>query len=156
MKKPKKKHSLSKLNRDTLNMVMLTANPVWRAFAKKPVSQTTRTSIGLAGRMALYALTNGGGQFEHFRELVVTAYASIVLAEQGYGNEMLGDFNQALDTILECRVRVLNGGCYSLSEQEGHMVNTLLELHEEQVQLAEEAELASAIVEGYRRAQESN
>ncbi|WP_342618390.1 hypothetical protein [Rhodoferax sp. GW822-FHT02A01] len=155
MKKTKNKKSYSKSNRDTRNMVMLTANPVWRAFAKRPVSQTTQTSIGLAGRMALYALTSGDGQFEHFRELVVTAHAGIVLAEQGYGNEMLSYFNQALDTILECRVRALNGGRYSLSEQESQTVNTLLELHEQQVQLSEKAELASAIVEAYRRAQEA-
>ncbi|WP_342619774.1 hypothetical protein [Rhodoferax sp. GW822-FHT02A01] len=156
LKKPIKKNSLSKSNLDTRNMVLLTANPVWRAFAKKPVSQKTQTSIGLAGRMALYALTNGDGQYEHFRELVVTAHTGIVLAEQGYGYEMLSEFNLALDSILACRVRALNGEGYSLREQEGHSVNTLLQLHEEQVQLAEEAELASAIVEGFQRAQESN
>ena len=134
-------------------MVMLTGNPVWRAFAKKPVSTDTQTTIGLAGRKALYALTNGSGEFEHFNELVVTAYTAIILAEDGYGADLLREFHAALVTILECRVRSLNGACYSLDEQESRGVNELLELHEQQVQLAGKAELAAAIIEGYRRAQ---
>ena len=91
------------MSRDTRNMIMLTGNPIWRAFAKRdPVSVKTQTSIGLAARKALYALTNGDGAFEHFKELLVTAYAGIHLAELGYGLDLLGDFNAALADILEC------------------------------------------------------
>jgi hypothetical protein len=55
--------------------------------------------------------------------------------------------------MLECRVRSLNGKCYSLDEQESRVVNELLELHEQQVQLVGQGELAAAIIKGYRRAQ---
>ncbi|NVO08116.1 MAG: hypothetical protein HXX19_20265 [Rhodoferax sp.] len=155
VKKSQKKNNASRLNRNTRDMVILTGNPIWRAFSKKPVSQTVQITIGLAGRKALYALTTNNGRFEDFNELVVTAYAAIILAEGGWGHEFLGDFNSALETILECRLRALTGACYSLCEKEAEAVNTLLELHEQQVQLADKAELASAIVEGYQRAQET-
>jgi hypothetical protein len=143
----------AKLGRDTRSMSMLAGNPVWRAFAKKPVSTETQTTIGLASRKALYALNNGAGQVEHFNELVVTAYTAIILAEDGYGANLLREFHAALVTMLECRVRSLNGKCYSLDEQESRVVNELLELHEQQVQLVGQGELAAAIIKGYRRAQ---
>ena len=74
MSKKKGQPKSAKMSRDTRNMIMLTGNPIWRAFAKKdPVSEKTQTSIGLAARKALYALTNGDGAFEHFKELLVTA-----------------------------------------------------------------------------------
>ena len=102
-------------------------------------------------RKALYALTNGDGAFEHFKELLVTAYAGIHLAELGYGLDLLGDFNAALADILECYGRAIDGHGYSLSENEAHRVDELLVLHELQVQMADRAELAAAIVESYRQ-----
>jgi hypothetical protein len=152
LKRSQKKPSSAKLSRDTKKLVALTGNPVWRAFSKYPVPQSTKTSIGLAARKALYALSNDCGEFEHFNELVVTAHASIVLAEQGYGAELLEDFNKALEAILMCRLQALQGQGYYLGEQAGQSVNVLLDLYEQQVELAGKDELAGAIVEGYRRA----
>lgn len=150
-----KKSKLARMDHDTRSMVMLTKNPVWRAFAKKPMPEKTQTTIGLAGRKALYRLTNDLGRFEDFNELVVTAHAGIVLGERGYGPDLQCEFHTALVTILECRLRALRGECYSLSDREAGVINELLQLHEQQVQLADKAEVASAIVEGYRRAQGS-
>ena len=152
MSKKKGQPKSAKMSRDTRNMIMLTGNPIWRAFAKRdPVSEKTQTSIGLAARKALYALTNGDGAFEHFKELLVTAYAGIHLAELGYGQDLLGDFNAALADILECYGRAIDGHGYSLSENEAHRVDELLVLHEQQVQMADRAELAAAMVESYRQ-----
>jgi hypothetical protein len=133
-------------------MVMLTGNPVWRAFSKVPVPDSTKTSIGLAARKALYALSNDSGQFEHFNELVVTAHAAIVLAEHGYGEDLLADFDAALEAILICRLRALQGDRYFLGAHDARSVGVLLDLHEQQVELSGKDELVSAIVEGYRRA----
>ena len=142
----------AKMSRDTRNMLMLSGNPIWRAFAKKdPVSTKTQTSIGLAARKALYGLTNGDGRFEHFKELLVSAYAGIYLAERGYGEDLMSDFHAALKVTLECHERAINGQGYTLNEQEAHLVDNLLGLHEQQVQMADRAELASAIVESYRQ-----
>ena len=133
-------------------MVLLTGNPVWRAFAKKPVSEETQVTIGLAGRKALYALTNGLGRFEDFNELVVTGYAAISLAEGGYGADLISDFDAAVEVVLKCRLRALHDENYFLDERDAQLVNVLLDLHEQQVQLAGKSELAAAIVDGYKRA----
>ena len=151
-KKPKVKQKSASLSSNTRDMVMLTGNPVWRAFAKKPVGEKTQITIGLAGRKALYALTNGLGQFEHFNELVVTGYSAISLAERGYGADLMNDFNAAAEAVLKCRIRALQDENYFLDEQDAQLVGVLLDLHEQQVQLAGKAELAAAIVDGYQRA----
>lgn len=140
------------LDRRTRGMLNLTANPVWRAFANRPVTQSTQATIGLAGRKALYALSNGHGRFEDFNELAVTAHSALVLAEAGLGADLMGDFTHALETILMCRLRALQGEDYSLHETDSQVVVGLLELHEQQVQIADKAQLAAAIVEGYKRA----
>jgi hypothetical protein len=78
-----------------------------------PVSMKTQTSLGLAVRKALYALTNGDGRFEHFKELLVTAYAGIYLAELGYllgaGHRMLDDVDRMNEAETEegAQLRVL-------------------------------------------------
>jgi hypothetical protein len=151
-KKPKANQKSARLSRSTRDMVLLTGNPVWRAFAKKPVSEETQVTIGLAGRKALYALTNGLGRFEHFNELVVTGYAAVSLAERGYGADLLADFNAALGVVLSCRIRALKEQKYLLSQKDAQLVSVLLDLHEQQVQLAGKAELATAIVDGFKRA----
>jgi len=73
------------------------------------VTEQSKISIGLAGRKALYALTNDDGPFEHCKELMVTAYAGIYLAEQGYGSDVMEDFCAALAAIKSCRSRARNG-----------------------------------------------
>ena len=150
-KTSKKHRPAGRLDRNTRNMVNLTANPVWRAFATKPVSEENQTTIGLAGRKALYALSNGLGKFENFNELAVTAHSAIVLAEVGYGSDLIDDFNNALKAILICRLRALQGEEYAFNAQDAEVVAVLLDLHEQQVQLAGKADLANALVEGYGR-----
>jgi hypothetical protein len=155
LKKGKKKTKSPGVNREARNMLMLSGNPIWRAFAKEPISQKTQTSIGLAGRKSLYALSNGAGEFEHCKELMVTAYAGIFLAEQGYGEDLLDDFYGALAAVHECRNRARSGGAFSLDESDARKVDVLLDLHEQQLGLAEKADLAAAIVESYRRVGDS-
>lgn len=152
--KNKKRSHSGGLDRNTRKMVMLADNQVWQAFAKKPVAQKTQTTLALASRKALYALANGDGELEQVNELIVSAYAGIILAEQGYGEDQLSVFHSALKTLIECRDRTDVGGVYCITEEEGHLVGDLLALHEQQVQLAGKAELAAALVDGYSRAKE--
>jgi hypothetical protein len=150
-KKTKKKHKTHR-NKETRDLLALSGNPVWRAFAHAPVSENTQTSIGLSGRKALYALTNGQGEFLHCRELIVTAHAAIHLAEEGYGEDLIDDLKAALTVVQDCRSRGSNGDGFWLEEDEASKVIVLLDLHEQQLALAEKADLAAAIIESYRRA----
>jgi hypothetical protein len=150
-KKTKKKHKTHG-NKETRDLLSLSGNPVWRAFAHAPVSQQTQTSIGLSGRKALYALTHGQGEFLHCRELIVTAHAAIHLAEEGYGEDLMGELKAALTVAMDCRSRGSNGDGFWFEEDEAFKVNILLDLHEQQLALAEKADLAAAIIESYNRA----
>jgi hypothetical protein len=125
---------------------------IWRAFAHAPVSEQTQTSIGLSGRKALYALTHGQGEVLHCRELIVTAHAAIALAEDGYGEDLMDHFKAALTVAQDCRIRGSNGDGFWLEEDEAFKMNILLDLHEQQLALAETADLAAAIIESYKRA----
>jgi hypothetical protein len=151
-KSKKKKLKPRVFNRETKDMLVLSGNPIWRAFARAPVSQQTQTSIGLSGRKSLYALTHGQGEFLHCRELTVTAHTAIHLAEQGYGEDLMADFTAALTVAKDCRTRGNSGNGYWLGEVEASKMNVLLDLHEQQLELAEKADLAAAIIESYKRA----
>jgi hypothetical protein len=140
------------LNRNTRDMLMLSGNPIWRDLSKEPVSERSKISIGLAGRKALYALTSDQGDVEHCKELTVTAYAGIYLAEQGYGADVMEDFTAALASIHDCRSRARKGLAYTLGASEACKVDVMLDMHDQQLGLADKAELADAIVESYRRA----
>jgi hypothetical protein len=149
-KKPKAKaHGL---NRNTHAMLILSGNPIWRALSKQPVSEQTRITIGLSGRKSLYALTNDAGQFEHCKELMVIGYAGIYLAEQGYGADLMNHFTAALATIKDCRSRACNGQAYMLDGLEARKVDFLLDMHEQQLVLADKAEVSDAIVASYGQA----
>jgi len=150
-KKSKKKPPTHGLNRATRDMLMVTANPIWRAFAKEPVLQKSITSIGLSGRKSLYALTNGAGEVEHCKELMLTAHACVYLAEQGYGTDLMDDFTAGLATIQSCQARARDGLGYALEPAEAGKVDVLLDLCEQQLGLAEKAEVSDAIVESYKR-----
>lgn len=124
---------------------------MWKAFAKRdPISADSKTSIGLASRRALYALTNGDGDFAHLKELMVAAYAGIYLAEQGYGHEFQEDFHGALSELRQCLLRVKAEQGYSISPAEAVRISEMLDLYEQQLGLADRAVLAEAILESYK------
>jgi hypothetical protein len=150
--KTKKKAKSRVGNRETRDMLVLSGNPIWRAFAHSPVSQKTQTSFGLSGRKSLYALTHGQGEFVHCRELTVTAHAAIHLAEQGYGEELKADLTAALAITQDCRTRGSSGNGYWLGDVEASKMDMLLDLHEQQMGLAEKSDVAAAIIESYKRA----
>jgi len=97
-KKSKKKSHSNGMNRTTRDMLTLNGNPIWRALSKVPISEKSKISIGLSGRKSLYALTNGAGVLDHCKDLLLTAFAGIYLAEQGYGADLMDDFTAALAT----------------------------------------------------------
>jgi hypothetical protein len=83
---------------------------------------------------------------------MVTAYAGIYLAEQGFGVDVMEDFSAALAAIHRCLSRARNGLDYTLNDEEARKVDVLLDMHEQQLMLANKAEVSDAIVESYRRA----
>jgi len=151
LKKQRRKPKVAGWDKDTNESVILVKNPVWKAFAKRdPISTDSQTSIGLASRKALYALTNGDGDFPHLKELLVSTYAGVYLAEQGYGQEFLEDFHRVLVELRQCLLRVMSEQGYSISPAEAKHVSVMLDLHEQQLGLADRAVLAEAIVESYK------
>jgi hypothetical protein len=64
----------------------------------------------------------------------------------------MADFTAALTVAKDCRTRGNSGNGYWLGEVEASKMNVLLDLHEQQLELAEKADLAAAIIESYKRA----
>ena len=154
--KKKGKAKNASMSKETRDSALLVGNPIWRALAKNaPVPTNSQISIGLASRKALYALTNDDGDFEHLKELMVSAYVGIYLAEQGYGVEFMEDFNAALNHLHECFIRVRDGQKYFLVPLEAQRVSELLGLHEQQLELVDRAVLAQAIMQSYRQTTEA-
>jgi len=140
------------MSRESRNTALLVKNPIWRALVKQePVSEQSRTSVGLASRKALYALSEGEGAFEHVKELLVAAHLAIYLAEQGYGPDLIEDLVAAKRDLLACLVRVRDGLPYSLSQEERTRIGELLRMHEQQLELADRGVYSAAILESYKR-----
>ena len=140
------------LDRDSRSMMTLTGNPVWRALSRKPMESSAQIRVGLLNRKALYALTNGSGDASDLRELMVTASTAIVLAERGYGEAQLADFNAAMQALSDARARAIKGRGVALTEIESRLVADMISLHEQQLEVAEKAEVTNAITEGFKRA----
>lgn len=134
-------------------MVNLVKNPVWAAFANKPVDNKTQITVGVAARLSLSAIREGSGLLDDFTELHVTSHAAMVLAERGYGKDLLPDFENALRVMEDCRQRAYSGLPWSLDAEACNSIALLLDFHEQQVQLADRAEVARAIVDGFSRIQ---
>lgn len=99
-KKKRKPHSAT-MSRDTRNMIMLTGNPIWRAFAKRdPVSQKTQASIYWPREKRCTRLPMVMGDLSISKRSLSPAYAGIHLAEHGYGPDLTSEFHVALASIL--------------------------------------------------------
>jgi hypothetical protein len=64
----------------------------------------------------------------------------------------MADFTAALAVTQDCRARGISGNGYWLGEVEASKMDMLLDLHEQQMELANKADLADAIIESYKRA----
>ena len=139
-------------DRDSRNMMALTGNPIWKALSRKPMGSDAQIRVGLLSRKALYALTNGDGLASDLNELTVSVFTAIVLAERGYGEDQLDDFNAARQALADAHSRAIKGEGFSMTEMEGRLVADMLNLHEQQIEVAEKNEVTSAITQGFKRA----
>jgi hypothetical protein len=152
LKKPKtKKSPKQRLNRDARGLVALTSNPVWKTFAAKPMEADRQLSVSVTLKIALYALSNGTGTNDHLSDIIVTAHTAIVLAERGFGEDLMKYFLKSLLAALQCRARAMNGEPLAFTPEEADDVSQLVDLHEQQFALTTKVELSAAIVEGYAR-----
>jgi hypothetical protein len=66
--------------------------------------------------------------------------------------DFMDDFEAALAVAPDCRSRGSNGDSFWLEEELESSLIQLLDLHEQQLALAEKADLVVAIIESYKRA----
>jgi hypothetical protein len=71
---------------------------------------------------------------------------------EGYGEDLIDDMRAALSVALDCRSRGSIGDGFWFNDDEAATLIVLLDLHEQQLELAEKADLAAAITESYKRA----
>lgn len=141
----------SRLPHQTQQMASRVNNPVWAAFAKNPVGEDTRIAIGLAARQSLHAMQNGYGEVSHYKELHIAVHSAIVLAEYGYGADLMQDFESALRAMTASRRRAEQGQALGFDVEEGQTVGLMVDLHEQQVGMASQAEVTKSILEGFKR-----
>ena len=132
---------------------LLAGNMIWRAFAQKPMSRQRHTEVSLASLSAFDELISGAGARAHVSRLYACCTMGLVLSEWGYGAECLEDILAAQASVCICQERALNGLGYSLSPTESNTIKVFLEVHQQQTELATEADIAKAfaIVEDQMR-----
>ncbi|WP_342620487.1 hypothetical protein [Rhodoferax sp. GW822-FHT02A01] len=123
---------------------ILAGNPIWRAFAQKPISRQLHTDITLTSLCAFDELVAGSGTRVHASRLYACCNMGLVLSEWGYGAECIEDILAAQASICSCQERALNGFGYSLNPAESGTIREFLGIHQQQTELATEAEIARA------------
>lgn len=125
----------------------LTTNPVWRAFAKVPMSQAQQVDIALAARIAFEEVSHGRGIDDHIDTLACAANVSLVLAERGYGPECEPKIIEAQAALMRIKARQQQGKAIGLDGPGAQALRDLMDTHEQQIEHAGKAEVASALIE---------
>ena len=136
------------------SVFVMAGNPVWKAFANKPVDALTQVRVAIPARGAYDEIILGRGTFSHVYELFLASSAGLALCEQGYGSDLEQDFRLARQAAVDMKSRYSQSHPVALSEAERLAILQMLDLHEQQVAMASKSEVASAIVKSYQAAEQ--
>lgn len=108
-----------------------------------PLADDQLTDIGTGYWLALTNLTTGTGSEESWCTLVCALNIGMVLAEQGIGAVYVDAFVAALDGAFRAKQR--SKGTFRLDGDGLQAVRAALEIHDEQVKVAQRRELVQAM-----------
>ena len=131
-------HTMKKRTQKSSQRI-LAGNPVWRAFAQKPMPHRRHTGISLTSMNAFDELLSGNGTRTHASRMFVACNMGFFLAEMGCGPEFKHEIQNAQAAISACQGRALKGLGYILDPNEADALRKFLGIHLQQTELASEA-----------------
>ncbi|MDR5825814.1 hypothetical protein [Caballeronia sp. LZ043] len=118
---------------------------------RTPMDKGQTTDLGIAYHVALDEMLKGRGTEEHWSTVVCALNITLVLAERGYGEELIGTVKQALDGAVRARDRARKCDRWGFDGDAMNDVRRAMELHDEQMRVATKAVVLAALAEVHRR-----
>lgn len=123
------------------------------AFAARlPMATDKQQDVSLVAHQALTALTQGNGTEFDYEALAVAMNLSMLLTEIGVGREYLAVAIAGQEAIVRCKARAERTGKWGLDGPAIAALEHALELHDQQVEIATQAQMSAALREMHRRA----
>jgi hypothetical protein len=125
-----------------------------QASGQQPIIGADRTDLSVAYWLAFDAMTRGQSNEENWSIVTVSLNVSLILSEQGFGNEYEPYIIKALEGAFRAKVRAGRTGSWRYDGDAINAIREAFEIHDEQIKIATKDEMRSALNEVYRRINE--
>jgi hypothetical protein len=134
---PKKKYRPKGLMRDPVKFVLM---------GMRPAEQDAQLKMKICLHSAMANLTKGAGTRSDWEELANGLNVGLVLCEMGYGKEFVEDLVSAQASMVLLRERYKETGRFIFRAEEMRCVNSALDIHDQQIELAPLKDFERAIM----------
>jgi hypothetical protein len=111
---------------------------------RRPMTRQQIRDISLAAHQSFEALRRGYALEDHWHNLAIALNWTLVLAENGIGNEFVQVANEAVTVAFEAKLRGEDTGRWGFGGDAQNTIRAALELHDEQIEIATIKDLAAA------------
>jgi hypothetical protein len=123
------------------------ASPFVRAFASKVALSPARLhTLAIGHHMSLQAVRDGRGTDADMGRLAEALNVAMVLSDRGFGRDELPNIKAAQRELVDAEGPSRKAGRWILSERAYHAVGDALEIHDQQLELATEADVQAAAI----------
>lgn len=145
----RQKHSCS--TAPSVNLMNVVNNPVWKALKTAPMTDSKQLDLNIDIHSAFEAITHGSGTLDDVNTLAYAANISVVLAERGYGVDLLPQIIDAQEGLMRILQRCHAGKNVAFDALGAENMRNLISIHNQQIAMAGESENAQALLEIHRR-----
>lgn len=138
---PKSKKRTKKY--DPSRWLRVTTNGIERRMDQKPLQSDRATTIAIGHHIAFDLMMRKPSD-ESWYELAAPLNMALVLCERGFGPEYEGEIKSAMLGMMRARYRADRAGVLALDGDAIKSIRTALELHDEQLKVANRSELRAA------------
>lgn len=140
--KPRRKYKPKPINPSAL---------VDAVASRQPMERAKQQDVSIVAHQAMRALVSGDGTEFDVEHLAVATNLSMLLTELGVGREYLAVAIAGQEAVVRCRARAERTGKWGLDGPAIAAIDLALELHDQQVEIATQAQMSAAIREMHRR-----
>lgn len=126
MSKPRKKYKPKGVRMDTLTWVI-------SGFKKVAEVQDAGTKLMIKNHVSFDEIREGRGDTHHVDNLITMVNCAEALAKRQLGRDWLEEIGQAQDAIFAMAQRGISGKPFLFTGEELKIVQTIMELHDEQL-----------------------
>lgn len=134
------------------------ASPAAQVRAAKlalPLNEEERRTVAMYFNASIQAIVSGVGLPAHYDNLMYGVHVGIVLAERGFGQDCLHDFYAAMEGLARMNERYTQRKIMGFDGEGLRAIRAINDLHDQQLAVATQGEIKSAIEEVRRRHQDA-